>query len=98
MYHRLFQFFFSYSCAIKTLNLKFLTESKVKKKFNLMAAKMIDPLEIAYMSFCVSCTDIIELDAKEKLRRKIWAREWLLKRSERGVYNGISNELRLNEF
>ena len=63
-----------------------------------MAAKMIDELEIAYISFCTSYTDIIELDSKEKSRRKIWTREWLLKRNERGAYNGISNELRLNEF
>ena len=59
---------------------------------------MIDGLEIAYISFCTSYTDIIELDSKEKSRRKIWTREWLLKRNERGAYNGISNELRLNEF
>ena len=35
----------SCSCAIKTLNLKFLTESL----YNIMAAKMIDKLEIAYV-------------------------------------------------
>ena len=63
-----------------------------------MVAKMIDKLEIAYMSFCASYTVIIELDTKKKSRRKIWTREWLLKRNERGAYNGISNELRLNEF
>ena len=39
----------SRSCAIKTLSLKFLTETKVKKSlYNLIAAKMIDELEIAY--------------------------------------------------
>ena len=54
-----------------------------------MAAKMIDELQIAYMTFCASYTDIIELDTKEKSRRKIWTWEWLLKRSERGAYNGI---------
>ena len=63
-----------------------------------MAAKMIDELEIAYMSFCVSYTVIMELDTKKKLRRKIWTREWLLKWNERGAYNEILNELRLNEF
>ena len=63
-----------------------------------MAAKMIDELEIAYMSFCASYTVIIELDTKKKSRRKICTREWFLKRNERGAYNGISNELRLNEF
>ena len=63
-----------------------------------MVAKMIDKLEIAYMSFCASYTVIMELDTKKKSRRKIWTREWLLKRNERGAYNGISNELRLNEF
>ena len=63
-----------------------------------MAAKVIDELEIAYMSFCASCTVIIELDAKKKSRRKIWIRELLLKWNERGAYNGISNGLRLNEF
>ena len=63
-----------------------------------MVAKMIGKLEIAYMSFCASYTVIIELDAKKKSRRKIWIRELLLKRNERGAYNGISNELRLNEF
>ena len=50
---------------------------------------MIDELEIAYIPFCASYTDIIELDTKEKSRRKIWTWEWLLKRSERGAYNGI---------
>ena len=63
-----------------------------------MAAKMPDELEIAYRSFCASYTVIMELDTKKKSRRKIWTREWLLKRNERGAYNGISNELRLNEF
>ena len=39
----------SCSCAIKTLNLKFLTESKVKKKFvQFNTGKKIDELEIAY--------------------------------------------------
>ena len=63
-----------------------------------MAAKMIDELERACLSFFASYADIIELDTKEKSRRKIWTREWLLKRNERGAYNGISNELRLNAF
>ena len=63
-----------------------------------MAAKTIDKLEIAYMFFCASYTVIMELDTKKKSRRKIWTREWLLKRNERGAYNGILNELRLNEF
>ena len=63
-----------------------------------MAAKMIDELEIAYMSFCASYTVIMELDTKKRSRRKIWTREWLLKRTKRGVYNGILNEFRLNEF
>ena len=65
--------------------------------YNLMAAKMIDELEIAYMSFCASYTVIMELDTKKKSRRKIWTRELLLKRNERGAYNEILNELRLNK-
>ena len=56
---------------------------------------MIDELEIAYMTFCVSYTDMMELDTKKKSRRKIWAREWLLKQNERGAYNGVLNDLRL---
>ena len=63
-----------------------------------MVAKMIDKLEISYMPFCASYTVIIELDTKKKSRREIWTRKWLLKRNERGAYNGILNELRLNEF
>ena len=63
-----------------------------------MAVKMIDELAIAFMSFCASYTDIIELDTKEKSRRKIWTQKWLLKWNESGAYNIISNELRLNEF
>ena len=63
-----------------------------------MVAKMIDELEIAYMSFCASYAVIMELDTKKKSRKKIWPREWLLKPNERGAYNGILNELRLNEF
>ena len=62
-----------------------------------MVAKMIGELEIAYMSFCASCTVIMELDTKKKSKRKIWTREWL-KRNKRGACNGILNELRLNEF
>ena len=62
-----------------------------------MAAKMIDELEIAYMSFCASCSVIMEVDTKKKSRSKIWTWEWLLKRNKRGAYNGILNELRLNE-
>ena len=63
-----------------------------------MVAKMIDKLEISYMLFCASYTVIIELDTKKKSRKEIWTRKWLLKRNERGAYNGILNELRLNEF
>ena len=63
-----------------------------------MAAKMIDKLKITYMSFCTSYTVIMELHTKKGSRRKIWTREWLLMRNERGAYNGILNELRLNEF
>ena len=63
-----------------------------------MAAKMTDELEIKYMSFCPSCTVIMELYTKKMSRRKIWTREWLLKRNEKGAYNRILNELRLNEF
>ena len=59
---------------------------------------MIDDLEIAYMFFCASYTVINELGGKKKSRRKIWTPEWLLRRNERGAYNGILNGLRLNEF
>ena len=59
---------------------------------------MIDELEIAYMSFCASYTVIIEFDTKKKSRRKSCTREWLPKRNERGAYNEILNELRLNKF
>ena len=63
-----------------------------------MVAKTTDKLEITYMFFCTSCTVIMELDTKKMTRRKIWTWEWLLKRNERGAYNGILNELRLNGF
>ena len=63
-----------------------------------MAAKITDELEIAYMSFCSSYSVIIELGTKKKSRRKIWTREWLLKRNERVACNGTLNKLRLNEF
>ena len=58
---------------------------------------MIDKLKITYMSFCASYTVIMELHTKKRSRRKIWTLEWLLMRDERGAYNGISNELRLNK-
>ena len=63
-----------------------------------MVAKMIDELEIVYMSFYASYTVIMELNTKKKSRRKIWTWIWLLKRNERGAYNEILNELRLNKF
>ena len=59
-----------------------------------MVAKMIDELEIAYMSFCASYAVIMELDTKKKSRTKIWTREWLLGWNERGAYKEILNELR----
>ena len=40
----------------------------------------------------------MELGTKKKSRRKIWTQEWLLEWNERGAYNVIFNELRLNEF
>ena len=61
-----------------------------------MAAKIVDKLEIAHMS--LSYAVIMVLDRKKKSRRKIWTWEWLLKRNDRRAYNGILNELRLNEF
>ena len=61
-----------------------------------MAAKRIDDLEIAYMSFYASYTVTMESDTK-KSRRKICTREWLLKQNERGVSNGILFELRLTD-
>ena len=36
---------------------------------------MIDELEIAYMSFCISYTVIMELDTKIKSKRKIEVEE-----------------------
>ena len=63
-----------------------------------MASKMIDELEIAYMCFCASYTDIMELDTEKKSGGKIWTWEWLLKRNERGAYNETLNELRLNKL
>ena len=35
--------------------------------YNLMAVKMIDKLEIAYMSFYASYTVVMELDMKKKV-------------------------------
>ena len=63
-----------------------------------MAAKMTYELEIAYMCFCPSYTVIMELHTKKMSSKKTWTREWLVKRNERVAYNGILNELRLNEF
>ena len=59
---------------------------------------MIDKLKIAYVSFCASYAVIMVLDTKKMSRRKIWTREWLLKRNESGACNGIFNELRLNKY
>ena len=61
-----------------------------------MAAKMTDELEITYISLLE--ISLMELHTKKKSRRKIWTWEWLLKRNKRGAYNGILNDLRLNEF
>ena len=33
----------------------------------------------------------------ERHKRRTWARDWLLKRKEKGAYNGIINELRLTD-
>ena len=57
--------------------------------YNFIAAKMIEELEIACISFYTSYAVMMELDTKKKSKRKIWTREWLLKRNERGAYIGI---------
>ena len=88
---------FSRSWAIKTLSKKNLSLITLSL-YNSMVAKMIDELEIVYMSFYASYTVIMELNTKKKSRRKIWTWKWLLKRNERGAYNEILNELRLNKF
>ena len=62
-----------------------------------MVAKTADKLEIAHLSFCASYAVIMELDGKKKSKRKIWTREWLMKRNERRTYKGILNELRLTD-
>ena len=62
-----------------------------------MVAKTADELEIAHLSFCASYAVIMELDGKKKSKRKIWTREWLMKRNERRTYNGILNEVRLTD-
>ena len=57
-----------------------------------MVAKMIDELEIADIFLhVIRC--IMESDTKKKSNRKIWTWEWLLKRNEKGAYNGILNDL-----
>ena len=64
-----------------------------------MTSKKIDDLENSIYVFLsiIPCHNRIEYKGKiEDL--KIWTREWLLKQSERGAYNGILNDLRLNEF
>ena len=52
---------------------------------------MNDELEIRI----ICCNNGIGYEVK--FRRKIWTREWLLKRNERGTYNGILNVLRLTD-
>ena len=57
---------FSCSCAINQLSKEFEFASITLSFNNLIVAKMIEELEIAYMSFCASCTVIMELDKKKK--------------------------------
>ena len=57
---------FSRSCAINQLSEEFEFVSITLSFNNLIVAKMIEELEIAYMSFCASCTVIMELDKKKK--------------------------------
>ena len=55
-----------------------------------MAVKMIDKLEIAYMSFCASYTVKMELDIKKKVEEE---------HLNLGMVAELLNELlRLNEF
>ena len=88
----------SCSCAIKTLNLKFLTESKVKKKFLWFNGGKNDwrtRNSIYVFLRIIRCHNGIGYE--EKSRRKIWTWEWLLKRNERGAYIGTLNKPRLTD-
>ena len=38
-----------------------------------------------------------ELFKKKNIKRKTWTRDWLLKRQEKGAYNGILSKLKLTE-
>lgn len=70
-----------------------------------MTAKVIDEIDIVYMCFSYTYVFlfsvyivIMALGMKKKSRRKIWYREWLLKRNNRGVHNGILNKFRQGRF
>ena len=52
---------------------------------------------IAYFVSCGAYALIEELNKKTQVKRRIWTRDWLLKRQEKGAYNGILNELRLTD-
>ena len=54
-----------------------------------MAAKMIDELETAYMSFCASYTVLMELNTKKKVEEE---------NLNLGMVAEVLNELRLNEI
>ena len=41
--------------------------------------------------------DLETCKKKQKKKKRIWAREWLLERPNKGAYNGILSELRLTD-
>ena len=58
----------------------------------------MDELElISYFATCGACVLIEELNKKPPVKRRIWAKNWLLERQKKGAYNGILNELRLTD-
>ena len=53
--------------------------------------------EVAICAILISASAVIVSEKRQKRNRRIWAKEWFLKREEKGVYNTLLEELRVQD-
>ena len=72
-------------------------EERKRNSFKMSNFNRKEMKMILTFSACGAYAAVLEHSKKERRKRRIWARDWLLKRKERGAYNGILSELRLTD-
>ena len=53
--------------------------------------------EVAVCAILVATSAVVISQRKQKRRRMVWTKEWVIKREEKGAYNMLLEELRMKD-